>query len=307
MTPTANQQRHCLPQGTVLDCYRIDKVIGSGGFSLIYVAEDEDTGGEVVIKELMPKKFARRDESFRVIPMDEKAIDNLNRGRALFFQEVAALSALRHKHIVAIRSFFLENRTSYIVMEYYRGKNLATYIKQRQGDLSTNFILRIFEPILEAVEMIHSRQYLHLDIKPNNIHLCPGNVPVLLDFGAVQKISRDTKQRKSGQVITAGYSPMEQYYQSGMIGPWSDIYAIGASIRACIEARAPMTAVERHSNDTMIPAIQAFKGRYPDYLLGSIDWAMAMDPQQRPQNGGELLAAIKSKRGRPRAGYKKAH
>ncbi|KOR28473.1 serine/threonine protein kinase, partial [Achromatium sp. WMS1] len=175
-------------------------------------------------------------------------------------------------------------------------KNLASYIKQRQGDLSTSFILRIFIPILNAVKMVHALNYLHLDIKPNNIHLCPGNKPVLLDFGAVHQITKDNAQRKGSQVITAGYSPIEQYYQSGMIGPWSDVYAIGASIRACIEARAPMTAIDRHSNDSMPPAAQAFKDRYPEYLLECIDWAMAMDPQQRPQNGGELLSAIESKR-----------
>lgn len=302
MTPTAatHQPRHCLPPGTILDCYRVEKLIGSGGFSLIYLAEDEDSGGEVVIKEFMPKKFARRDESFRVIAVNEQAADSMNRGRALFFQEVAALSALRHNNIVAIRGFFLANRTAYMVMEYYRGKNLATYIKQRQGDLSTSFILRVFVPILDAVDMIHSKRYLHLDIKPNNIHLCAGNEPVLLDFGAVHQITDDVSQRRGGQVITAGYSPVEQYYQGGEIGPWSDVYAIGASVRACIEARAPITAIERHANDTMVPAVEAFHNRYPEYLLECIDWSMEMDPQMRPKDGGELLAAIQSKRGRPK-------
>lgn len=299
-TDANNQTRHELPPGTMLDCYRVEKKIGSGGFSLIYLAEDEDSGGEVVIKEFMPKKFARRDESFRVIPFDEQAADNLNRGRSLFFQEVAALSALRHPNVVAVRGFFLANRTAYLIMEYYRGKNLATYIKQRQGDLSTSFILRVFIPILDAVNMIHSKQYLHLDIKPNNIHLCAGNEPILLDFGAVHQITENSAQRRGGQVITAGYSPVEQYYQGGVIGPWSDVYAIGASIRACIEARAPITAIERHANDTMIPAVKALKDRYPDYLLECIDWSMEMDSQKRPQHAGELLAAIQGKRGRPK-------
>lgn len=296
-----NQPRHCLPQGTMLECYRVEKLIGSGGFSLIYLAEDEDNGGEVVIKEFMPKKFARRDESFRVIPVDEQSMDNLNRGRALFFQEVAALSALRHANVVAIRGFFLANRTSYMVMEYYRGKNLATYIKQRQGDLSTSFILRVFVPILDAMDMIHSKKYLHLDIKPNNIHLCAGNEPILLDFGAVHQITEENNQRKGSQVITAGYSPIEQYYQGGPIGPWSDVYAIGASIRACMEAKAPIPSVDRNTKDTIIPAIQALKERYPDYLLECIDWSMEMEPKHRPQNAGELLAAIQSKRGRPKS------
>jgi len=292
------QARHSLPQGTRIDCYRVQRLIGSGGFSLIYLADDEDSGGEVVIKEFMPKKLARRDEGLCVVPLDDKSVDNLNRGRALFFQEVAALSALRHPNIVTVHSFFLDNQTAYMVMEYCRGKNLAAYIKQRQGELSTSFILRVFTPILDAMNMIHSRLYLHLDIKPSNIHLRAGGEPVLLDFGAVHQVT-DERLRKASQVVTAGYSPVEQYYQNGRIGPWSDVYAIGASIRACIEARPPVTAIERHANDTMVPAAEAFGDRYPLYLLQCIDWAMTLDPQQRPQNAGELLAAIKHKNGRP--------
>jgi len=292
------QARHSLPQGTLIDCYRVQRLIGSGGFSLIYLADDEDVGGEVVIKEFMPKKLAYRDENLCVVPLNEQMANNLNRGRALFFQEVAALSALRHPNIATVRGFFLANRTAYMVMEYYRGKNLATYIKQRQGELSTHFILRVFMPILDAMSMIHSRLYLHLDIKPGNIHLRAGSEPVLLDFGAVHQWS-DDRLRKTGQVVTAGYSPVEQYYQQGHIGPWSDVYAIGASIRACIEVRPAMTAIERHAHDTMVPAVEAFGDRYPLYLLQCIDWAMALDPRRRPQNAGELLAALQNKSGPP--------
>jgi serine/threonine protein kinase len=288
------QARHSLPEGTLIDCYRIQRLIGSGGFSLIYLAEDEDAGGEVVIKEFMPKKFARRDEHLQVVPLDEKSADNLNRGRTLFFQEVAALSALRHPNVVAVHGLFLAYKTAYIVMEYYRGQNLAAYIKQRQGELSTNFILKVFIPLLEALSMIHSRHYLHLDIKPSNIHLRAGTDPVLLDFGAAH-CTTDTRLRKGSQVVTAGYSPVEQYYQGGIVGPWSDVYAIGASIRACIDARPPMSSVERHSKDTLVPAVEAFRDRYPLYLLQCIDWAMMLDPQQRPQHAGELLIAMQKK------------
>ncbi len=291
------QTRDSLPAGTLIDCYRVIKLIGSGGFSLIYLAEDEDTGGEVVIKEFMPKKFAGRDKSLKVVPLEPKAEDNLNRSRKLFFQEVAALAALRHPNVVAVRSFFRANNTAYMVMEYFRGKNLAAYIKQRRGELSTNFILRVFFPILDAMSMIHARAYLHLDIKPSNIHLRAGSEPLLLDFGAVHQFSGE-RRRKVGQVVTAGYSPVEQYYQGGYVGPWSDVYAIGASIRACIEGRTPPTAIERHAKDEMIPAITAFGDRYPTFLLQSIDWAMELDPLQRPQNAGELLTALKNKTGR---------
>ncbi len=290
--------RLSLPEGTKIDCYRVIKLIGSGGFSLIYLAEDEDTGGEVVIKEFMPKKFARRDGKLTVVALDAKAEDNLNRSRRLFYQEVTALAALQHPNIVAVRSFFRAHNTDYMVMEYVRGKNMAVYIKQRKGQLSTSFILRVFLPILDAMSMIHNRSYLHLDIKPSNIHLRAGSEPMLLDFGAVHQFSGERK-RKSGQVVTAGYSPVEQYYQGGYVGPWSDVYAIGASMRACIEGKTPPTAIERHANDTLVPASAAFCDQYPLYLLQSIDWAMELDPLQRPQNAGELLVAMRNKSGRP--------
>lgn len=291
------QPRNALPKGTLIDCYRVNKLIGSGGFSLIYLADDEDTGGEVVIKEFMPKKFARRDKNQHVVPLDAKSEDNLNRSRKLFFQEVSALAALRHPNVVAVRSFFRANNTAYMVMEYFRGKNLAAYIKQRRGELSTHFILRVFFPILDAMSMIHSRSYLHLDIKPSNIHLRAGSEPLLLDFGAVHQFSGE-RRRKVGQVVTAGYSPVEQYYQGGYVGPWSDVYAIGASMRACIEGKTPPTAIERHAKDELLPAVAAFGDRYPQHLLQSIDWAMELDPLQRPQDAGELLAALRKKAGR---------
>jgi serine/threonine protein kinase len=119
-----------------------------------------------------------------------------------------------------------------------------------------------------------------------------------LDFGAVHQFSGEHK-RKSGQVVTAGYSPVEQYYQGGYVGPWSDVYALGASMRACIEGKTPPSAVERHANDCLVPTMTAFADRYPLFLLQAIDWAMELDPLQRPQNAGELLTALKRKIGRP--------
>ncbi len=293
------QPRPSLPVGTLIDCYRVLKLIGSGGFSLIYLAEDEDTGGEVVIKEFMPKKFARRGDQLAVVPLDEKSVDNLNRSRRLFFQEIQALAALRHPNIVEVLSFFRAHNTAYMVMEYFRGKNLAAYIKQRKGGLSTRFITQVFFPILDALSMIHSRSFLHLDIKPSNIHLRAGRQPLLLDFGAVHQVAKKSK-RKSSRVVTAGYSPVEQYYHGGYVGPWSDVYAIGASLRTCIEGTTPTSSIERHAKkSTLVPASEAFGDRYPMFLLQAIDWSMELDPQQRPQHAGELLTALKIQRGRP--------
>jgi serine/threonine protein kinase len=135
-------------------------------------------------------------------------------------------------------------------------------------------------------------------VKPSNIHLRAGSEPLLLDFGAAHQFA-DNRKSKTGQVITAGYSPVEQYYQGGYVGPWSDVYAIGASMRACIDGKTPPSAIERHAKETMNPADTAFANKYPAFLLQAIDWAMELDPQLRPQNAGELLDALKEQKGRP--------
>ncbi|WP_020508236.1 serine/threonine protein kinase [Lamprocystis purpurea] len=282
--------RESLPHDTLLGSYRILETIGKGGFSLIYLARTEETGDEVVIKEFMPKKIATRDQRRQVVPIEPQYTENLQRGRKLFFQEVKALASLRHPNIVRVLDFFLANQTGYLVMPNERGRNLGSYIQERRGGLSTTFLLDVFMPILDALALLHARSMLHLDVKPGNIHLRHGNQPLLLDLGAVHPLSRG--RAGGGQVITAGYSPVEQYYRGGRVGPWTDVYAVGASIRTCMEGRTPPPAIDRHQEDKLIPATVELKNRYPAFLLEAADWSMAMDPTKRPQDAAELLAYL---------------
>ncbi len=287
------KRRDSLPAGTVLNCYVIMKLIASGGFSLIYLAEDLDTQHEVVIKEFLPKKLARRDEEGHLKIINEDQADQLNRGRKLFYGEAKVLASLRHPNIVKVRGFFLDNNTGYLVMDYERGKNLASYIKRRKGGLSSRFLLTVFPPLLDALTLIHANNLLHLDIKPGNIHLRAGGNPLLLDFGAVRQLSEERTRR--GQVVTPGFSPVEQYYYNGNIGPWSDVYAVGASMRACLDGASPPTTIERHAKDKLKPASKIYRRSYPAYLLEAIDWAMELKAENRPQNASDLLAAIANK------------
>lgn len=275
----------------MIDGYRISRAIGKGGFSLIYLAVDDETGDEVVIKEYLPKKLARRDAAMRLVPLDKKQAERVYRGRKLFFGEAKTLASLRHPNIVQVLGFFLANNTAYLVMQYERGKNLGTYVHERKGGLSTSFIFQVFLPVLDALTLIHSLSLLHLDVKPGNIHLRHGNDPLLLDFGAVHPLSRG--RTPNGQVITAGYSPVEQYYRGGQIGPWTDVYAVGASIRTCMEGKPPPPSVERHSSDSMKPIKSLMRDRYPLFLLEAVDWSMEMDPERRPKDAGELLDALR--------------
>ncbi|HEB96056.1 MAG TPA: serine/threonine protein kinase [Sedimenticola thiotaurini] len=304
MTQASNhdkrKNREGLPPGTVIDGYAIIKLIGSGGFSLIYLAEDEETQERVVIKEFLPRNLARRVGSCRVEMERQASQENFNNGRKLFYQEAKALATLRHPNIVNVRTFFLANNTAYMVMDYEQGKNLGKYIKHRKGRLSTAFLLTVFPPILDALSLIHSTGQLHLDIKPGNIHLRPGGNPLLLDFGAVHRIATSRRSQAS-QVVTPGFSPVEQYYSSGYVGPWSDVYAIGATMRACIDGRPPPSAIERHAREQLKPAVSQHRRRYPAWLLEVIDWAMEVDPLLRPQDAGSMLEALNSESGRPEA------
>lgn len=283
--------RKPLEPGTLVGGYQLVKPISKGGFSLIYLALELDSGDQVVLKEYMPNKIASRDHRGCIVPASAALAESLERGRKLFFLEIKALASLQHPNIVQVRDFFLANATAYLVMQYERGKNLGSYVKARRGDLSATFLLGVFLPILDALAMLHRRSMVHLDVKPGNIHLRYGNAPILLDLGAVHSLAEGRPQR--GQIVTPGFSPVEQYYNRGDIGPWTDVYAAGASMRKCMDGKTPPPAVDRHDNDTLMPATLQFRDRYPAFLLEAVDWAMQMEPDRRPQNAGELLESLR--------------
>ncbi len=277
--------------GTVLEHYQIGQVLSAGGFSIVYLAQDLDSPQVVAIKEFLPNKVAHRISEGRVAPITERDFGNFLEGRKHFYQEANTLATLIHPNIVHVTHFFEANDTVYMVMEYRPGCNLESYIREHKGGLSQTFIATVFLPLLNGLQLVHNNGLLHLDIKPGNIHLQAGGSPILLDFGAVQhmKMSRQFQPRT---VITQGYSPIEQYAAKGYIGPWTDIYAIGATIRACIQGQSPPSAKDRYEKDTMKPAVQQFKRKYSRELLEAVDWAMEVDPELRPQTINEFLGAL---------------
>lgn len=280
-----------LPQGTVVDNYVIEKSLGGGGFSIVYLALEATTRKRFAIKEYMPQSLAQRASSGEVTPLDAQRQEPFIEGRKLFFKEAGVLATLKHPNIVRVVSFFQANGTVYMVMEYEAGTNLQQYIKTRRGRLSETFLRTVFPQLLDGLKAIHKQGLLHLDIKPGNIHLRPGGRPLLFDFGAVHAMNL-TRQFQAHQVVTPGFSPPEQNSQGGYVGPWSDIYAIGATMRTCIEGAPPPSAAERSESDTMRPATEVFRRRYSPELLGAIDWAMELDPTLRPQSVDDMLARL---------------
>jgi serine/threonine protein kinase len=280
-----------LQTGTIIDQYVVERELAHGGFSSVYLARQITDQVQVAIKEYLPRKFAHRTWNNVVVANSEESDALFKRGRVLFFEEAKVLSKLKHPNIVEVIGFFKANSTVYMVMTYDYGVTLDKFLKNRTQPVSEDFLLPFFNSLLAGLEHIHSQQFIHLDIKPSNILVRPGNDALLLDFGAIQSFPKSHLGKQS-KVLTKGYSPIEQHDLSAQLGPWTDIYAVGASMRNCLELKTPVPARDRAQQDALVPAVKAFKRKFPEHLLKAIDWAMALQPENRPQSVAELQQAL---------------
>ena len=280
-----------LQSGTIIDQYMIERELAHGGFSSVYLARQLADQVQVAIKEYLPRKLAHRTWNNAVVANSNETKTLFMRGRALFFEEAKVLANLKHKNIVEVINFFQANSTVYMVMNYDYGITLDKLLKEKKIDIKEQSMVSIFSALLDGIATIHQHNLVHLDIKPANILIRPGNDPLFLDFGAIQSYPPQKKQTNT-KVLTKGFSPIEQYSANSMIGPWTDIYAIGASIRSCLDCKAPPPAPKRAEKDMLTPASVAHKKKYPEFLLNAIDWAMELDPEKRPQSVEEFKQAI---------------
>ncbi|MCX7103431.1 MAG: serine/threonine-protein kinase [Methylobacter sp.] len=285
---TYPKQWNYLQTGTIIDQYVIERELAHGGFSSVYLARQIADQIQVAIKEYLPRKFAHRTWNNQVVANSEEAETFFKRGRVLFFEEAKVLSKLKHPNIVEVIGFFKANSTVYMVMTYDYGVTLNKLLSNKLLPVSEELLLTLFKTLLAGLGHIHNQHFVHLDIKPSNILVRPGNEALLLDFGAIQSFPKSHLGKQS-KVLTKGYSPIEQHNLSAQLGPWTDIYAVGASMRTCLDNKIPVPAQDRAVEDTLIPAVKAFKKKYPEYLLNAIDWAMALQPEDRPQSVAELL------------------
>ena len=280
-----------LQTGTIIDQYVIERELAHGGFSSVYLARQINDQFQVAIKEYLPRKFAHRTWNNKVVANSEEAAALFQRGRVLFFEEAKVLSTLKHPNIVEVIGFFKANSTVYMVMTYDYGVTLDKLLRDKSLSVTEDFLLTLFSSLLAGLGHIHSQQYIHLDIKPSNILVRPGNDALLLDFGAIQSFPK-SHLGKQTKVLTKGFSPIEQHDLSAQLGPWTDIYAVGASMRSCLEHKPPASAQDRARQDTLVPAVKAFNKKFPEHLLKAIDWAMALQPENRPQSVAELQQAL---------------
>jgi hypothetical protein len=240
---------------TVLDGrYLIGRVLGAGGFGITYLAWDLDLDMKLAIKEYFPNSFGARDRNHStVIPANTHSKDAFEHGLKKFLEEGKALARFQgHPSIASVMTFFRENGTSYLVMKYEDGITVQEYLKQHSGRLDFSTVVRIAMPIFDALRAVHQEGILHRDISPDNIIINRSRQIKILDFGSAK---RDMTVRDSTLQITLkrGFSPEEQYRANGKQGPWTDVYAVGATFYQCLTGSKPPDALERLSDDTLAP------------------------------------------------------
>lgn len=286
-----SQANHPLPGGTELDQYRIERQLSLGGFSIVYLATDAD-GTPVVIKEYLPNSLALRAEGQLLPQVNESNQPAFRYGMKCFFEEGRALAKLQHPNVVRVTNFFRANETVYMVMEYERGSNLQDYIRKHKGQIREGFLRGVFSRLLNGLREVHSHKLLHLDIKPANIYLRQDGAPVLLDFGAARQTLVSAGATMLKPMYTPGFAAPEQYGGREMLGPWSDIYSIGASMYSCLAGQAPQAGDLRLERDEVVPAVKRWADRYSPQILGTIDWCMNLDHLERPQSVFTLQKAL---------------
>jgi serine/threonine protein kinase/HAMP domain-containing protein len=279
-----------LPDGYCLFEYRMDKVLGQGGFGITYLASDINLNSKVAIKEYLPQQFAQRGVDITVAPRSANDEDVFEKGLEDYLVEARTLATFRHRNIVRVARFFEANNTAYMVLEYERGQSLKTWWR-RQADMPEIEILTLLAPLLDGLAVVHASGFLHRDIKPDNIYVRDedGSL-VLLDFGAAQHSS--VQRSAETNFVTPGYGPIEQY-ALGEQGPWTDIYAFGATLYWMISGRKPIAAPDRMVDpDPLVPALEVGKGRYSTEFLSAIDWALMPETHERPRDVATFRASL---------------
>ena len=249
---------HQLPQGAMLrEQYLVGKCLGQGGFGITYLGWDLHLDIPVAIKEYYPNHIvSNRDvsQTFALTGVAPNMMDLYIRTRQRFLQEARVLAKLRTiPNIVQIHNFFEENNTAYIVMEYVKGIDLRQYMNMQGGRLTAKQALTVLKPVMEAIHQVHQAGIVHRDISPDNILLMADGTPKLLDFGAVRNLeSADAEQElqhSTEAILKHGFAPMEQYQKRGALGPWTDEYALCATIYYCLTGRIPPDAPQRMTED----------------------------------------------------------
>ena len=238
---------HLQPFSILAGKYLLGMAIGEGGFGITYIGMDLNLEMKVAIKEYYPNGCATRNrsESNTVISYSSSMHDIFEEGREKFINEARLLAKCNNlPEIVSVKDFFKENHTAYIVMEYINGMTLKSYLKQNGGKLSAQKTLQMMQPVIHSLAKVHDMNLIHRDISPDNIMLCKDGAVKILDFGGARDYIFSTGKSMS-IMLKPGYTPEEQYRAHGNQGPWTDVYALCATMYRCNTGTIPPESLER--------------------------------------------------------------
>jgi serine/threonine protein kinase len=274
-----------LPTGTVLASdYRIERVLGAGGFGITYLAEETPLARLVTIKEYFPADYAARDGGVDACPRSRDCAEDYRWGLDRFLEEAQTLAKFDHANIVRVYRYFRANNTGYMVLHFEEGQSFKGWLKSLGRAPRQHELDRVIAPLLDALELIHGTDFLHRDIAPDNIIIRKDGSPVLIDFGSARGEIAQHSMTVSA-LIKPGYSPYEQYAtNSRQQGPWSDIYSLGATLYQAITGKRPPDAPSRMVADELIPVRDAALSSYRPAFLMAIDKALTLEITGRPKS-----------------------
>ncbi len=288
LTGSAN----CLASGVQVGEYRLQGVVGEGGFGIVYRARDLSLDRIVAIKEYMPSTLAGRMSSnqIHVRAQHKGAFDA---GLRSFINEARLLAKFSHPALVHVYRFFEENGTAYMVMRYYEGQTFRAFLAEQENGMNERWLSSMLSPILDVLEMLHAADCFHRDIAPDNVFLQASGMPVLLDFGAARRIIGDMTQALT-MVLKPGFAPIEQYADDGGMpqGAWTDIYQLGAMLYLAITGKVPTTSVARMISDPIRMLTPADYPGFSAQFLQGVHRALAVKPSDRPQSIAELKGLL---------------
>ncbi len=285
-----SEPTYYLPAGTLLQQgrYRIDQKIGEGGFAITYKGFDLTHSRVVAIKENWPEKSSRQGKRIvwpsKITPQErQKQIQEVQ-------NEANRIKKCIHPSIVTVYESFEENNTAYIILSFIEGNSLSKLLKE-QGTLREAHINRYFIQVAEALKIVHLQKILHRDIKPDNILVNKQDIPVLIDFGAAREFIADKTQTHT-QIVSEGYSPLEQYGSRAKRSASTDLYALCASMYELLTGELPASATERMATETLVPPRQLVPNISP-ITEQVILTGMKMRVEERFQTADELIDALK--------------
>ena len=303
MSSDSSQLRHDTPSalhaGTRLGEYELLSLLGVGGFGIVYLAFDHALEREVAIKEYMPASLAGRTETMRVSIRSQSDAESFSLGLKSFVNEAKLLARFDHPSLLKVHRFWEANGTAYMAMPVMRGRTVKDIRLGMSGPPDEAWLRRILMPLLGAIEKLHSEGVYHRDIAPDNIQIELDGSPVLLDFGAARRVLSDKSQALTA-ILKPAYAPIEQYGEAGAVkqGPWTDLYALGATLHYLLMGRPPPPATARAVHDDASSLTPDNLPGCSENFLNTIDWMLCPRPTDRPQSVAELRDVLEG-RARP--------